>query len=160
AIYAATQKVTLRHGAGTEALSAEIAYEAMTNNPRPTIAGKPTGRRGAGAWQVGVVANGEAEPGSWAAVRDNGSFAVQLGVAENGLNAFELVARCDGKRQQLTQVSFVIMHGTTVAKPVLSQSVGVMLADGSVRWYLRKGEVLPARMSHTHATTFRLARGQ
>ncbi|MEI9988464.1 MAG: Hsp70 family protein [Rhizomicrobium sp.] len=160
AIYAATQKVNVSRSVSSEALSAEIAYEAMTNNPRPMIAGKLTGPRGPGAWLVGVVKDGESEPRAWSPVRDNGSFALQLDLAENRLSAFELVAQCDGKRQPLTQASFVMVHGTTIAKPVLSQSVGVMLADGFVRWYLRKGSVLPARMSQTHATTFRLVRGQ
>ena len=47
-----------------------------------------------------------------------------------------------------------------MAKPPLSQSVGVMLADNSVCWYLQKGTVLPARNTVTHATVALLKRGE
>jgi molecular chaperone DnaK len=162
AIYAATQRVPSTHpsGADSETLTADIAFEAMTNNVRPMIAGKLIGRRAPGQWRVGALSDPATVPARYVDVRDDGGFALSIMLAENRLNAFTLIAEHDGVRVPLDQAQIVIVHGTTVAKPVLSQSVGVMLADNTVRWYLRKGNVLPARQTASHSTTTPLVRGQ
>jgi molecular chaperone DnaK len=76
------------------------------------------------------------------------------------LNVFRLDVSRGGSPVEAEPSQFSILHGMSVAKPPLSQSVGVMLADNSVRWYLRKGSVLPARNTVTHATTVALKRGE
>ena len=63
------------------------------------------------------------------------------------------------KPQTVLNAARLIKTGELSASP-LSQSVGVMLADNSVCWYLRKGAVLPARNTVSHATTTTLRRGQ
>ena len=68
--------------------------------------------------------------------------------------------RATEPRLKLLPSRFSILHGMSVAKPPLSQSVGVMLADNSVCWYLRKGTVLPARNTVTHATVESFKRGE
>ena len=67
AIYAATQQLPagIRPAHRPDVLSAEIAYEAMTNNPRPVIAGKLVGARPPGRWRVGALAEGRARPRPW-----------------------------------------------------------------------------------------------
>jgi len=132
----------------------------MTNNLRPVVAGKLVGPRAPGRWRVSTQREGASEPVGSADVRDGGRFSLSIELAANRLNAFDLVAECDGARVPLAQSKFVIVHGTTIAKPVLSQSVGVMLADNTVRWYLRKGNVLPTRKTVSHSTTLPLVRGQ
>ena len=66
----------------------------------------------------------------------------------------------DARDLHVEPAQLTILHGFSVAKPPLSQSVGIMLADNTVSWYLRKSAVLPARNTMTHATTVALARGQ
>ena len=161
AIYASTQRLPSRPvPEGSTRLAVELAYEAMTTNPRPVVVGKLMGPRAAGLWRIRARdAEGrfDATP---AEVRGDGGFAIPLQLAENRLNAFTLTVEHDGAAVAIDDPGFVIVHGTTVAKPVLSRSVGVMLADNSVRWYLRKGSVLPARQVASHSTTVALKRGQ
>ena len=53
-----------------------------------------------------------------------------------------------------------ILHGFSVSKPPLSQSIGVLLSDGSVSWYVKKGAALPTRQRKTHTTTIPLDRNK
>ena len=76
------------------------------------------------------------------------------------VNVFRIEASRQGFPLETLPSRFTILHGMSVAKPPLSQSVGVMLADNSVCWYLQKGTVLPARNTVTHATVAPLKRGE
>jgi molecular chaperone DnaK len=165
ALYASTQRVPkeIRRPAAAArpgALELELSYEPMTNDPQPLLAGKVVGERAPGDWHVRIneVTGGFAsEPTS---LRDDGAFALQLHLAPGALNVFEVGVYRDGAQVPAEGARFSIIHGTTVAKPLLSQSVGVVLANNSVRWYIRKGKVLPASANVTHATTVSLRRGQ
>jgi hypothetical protein len=89
-----------------------------------------------------------------------GSFATHIQLRPNSLNAFELAVFKNGAAIPEAGGKFSIIHGTTIAKPVLSQSVGVVLAGNTVRWCLRKGVNLAARQTVCHTTTVPLRRGQ
>ncbi|HEX8688213.1 MAG TPA: Hsp70 family protein, partial [Pyrinomonadaceae bacterium] len=161
ALYASTQRVPKElRPARPEALELELSYEPMTNDPEPLLAGRVVGERAPGDWHVRV----DEATGGFASgpipLRDDGAFASQLRLAPGALNAFEVGVYHDGARVPLDGARFSIIHGTTVAKPLLSQSVGVVLANNSVRWYLRRGKVLPLSANVTHATTVSLRRGQ
>ncbi len=164
AIYASTQQIprALRAVPGWRSgeLSAELSYEPMTNNPQPVLAGQLLGSLGDGRWRVEVVSETSGFASAPAAVQENGAFAVRLQLAEGVLNAFTLTAAREGDIHPALTSRFSIIHGTAIAKPVLSQSLGVVLSDNTVRWYLRKGMVLPARQTVSHATTLALTRGQ
>ncbi len=64
-----------------------------------------------------------------------------------------------GAKVAVEPSQITVLHGFSVAKPPLSQSVGVMLADNEVCWYLRKGTALPARNTMVHTTTISLPKG-
>src|SRR4030095_14856092 len=64
-----------------------------------------------------------------------------------------------GAKVPVEPSQITVLHGFSVAKPPLSQSVGVMLADNNVCFYLRKGAVLPARNTMVHRTTITLPKG-
>lgn len=165
ALYASTQRIPkeIRRPAAVarpEGLELELSYEPMTNDPQPLVAGKVVGERAPGDWRVRlnhVTGNfaSEAIP-----LRDDGVFAAQLRLVPGALNVFEVGVYHDGAPVPAEGSRFSIIHGTTVAKPLLSQSVGVVLANNTVRWYLRKGDVLPASANVTHATTISLRRAQ
>jgi molecular chaperone DnaK len=167
ALFASTQKLppALRAGAGarpTGAASLELEYESMTTNPAPLLVGRAEAPGDPAGLTVRVVRDGEIQPfdSGHVAVSDRGVFTVSLRLREGQLNAFRIEASRDGGPIETTPSRFSILHGMSVAKPPLSQSVGVMLADNSVCWYLRKGAVLPARNTVTHATTQPLKRGE
>lgn len=165
AIYASTQQLpralrTVPPGRSSTDISAELSYEPMTNNPQPAVAGQLLGDLSGGTWQVEIRSETSGYASGPTPVRENGAFAARVRLAEGVLNAFTLTATRDGAATPALTSQFSIIHGTTIAKPVLSQSLGVVLSDNTVRWYLRKGMVLPARQTVSHATTLALFRGQ
>ena len=163
ALFASTQKLPAElRTAGTSKGAVELAleYEAMTTDPAPLLAIRPAPAHAARIASIRVRrVDGGYDSGPIRA--RNGAFAVDLAVRENVLNSFHVeAASADGASEAVEPAHFTILHGFSVAKPPLSQSVGIMLADNTVSWYLRKSAVLPARNTMTHATTVALARGQ
>jgi molecular chaperone DnaK len=161
ALFASTQKlpVALRR-ARSSAVQLELEYESMTTNPRPLLIGKVDSDTGAVGLAIKVARSDGAFMTGPVQVSTQGTFAVPLALAAGALNVFHIEVSRAGAVVTAEPAQFSILHGMSIAKPPLSQSVGVMLADNSVRWYLRKGAVLPARSTVTHATTTALHRGE
>jgi molecular chaperone DnaK len=161
AIYACTQRIPRSPGSKgrSNRLELELSYEPMTNDPQPLVAGTLVGPLSSGEWQVRISsASGEASA-SRIPVRANGAFVTRVQLQPGALKVFVVEVYCDGVLVSGLGERFSILHGTLPPKPLLSQSVGVALADNSVRWYLRKGVVLPGRESVSHASTVGLLRG-
>ena len=134
----------------------------MTTNPTPLLVGKADVVGGNEGISIRVLRDGQADGFDTGPVRlsAQNSFAVPLALRKGELNVFRIEAARGGAPLTASPSRFSILHGMSVAKPPLSQSVGVMLADNSVCWYLRKGAVLPTRNTVTHATTVPLKRGE
>jgi molecular chaperone DnaK len=155
----------MRAGVGgrpSGAAALELEYESMTTNPRPLLVGRAEVSGDFVGVAVRVVREDPAGPfdSGHVPVSDRGIFTVPLALREGQLNAFRIEASRGDVPLETAPSRFAILHGMSVAKPPLSQSVGVMLADNSVCWYLRKGAVLPAKNTVTHATTQALKRGE
>jgi molecular chaperone DnaK len=158
ALFAATQKIpaTVR----PDDSGVDLEYESMTTNLRPLVVGKVRTPDGPAGLSVRIRRDdGQFESGPFA-VNPQGAFSSPLALRNGELNVFDLALTRGDAPARVGPIRFAILHGLSVAKPPLSQSVGVMLADNSVRWYLRKGQVLPASNTVTQMTTARLARGQ
>jgi molecular chaperone DnaK len=167
ALFASTQKLpqALRVSAGTKSITSamfELEYESMTTNPAPLLVGKAEYAGGTERLTIRVQRDGQGAAFDSGPITVSGqaTFAVPLTLSVGTLNVFRIEASHDGMPVETAPSRFSILHGMSVAKPPLSQSVGVMLADNSVCWYLRKGAVLPARNTVTHATTVALKRGE
>jgi molecular chaperone DnaK len=165
AIYAATQRIPslLRDTAALNdggRLRLDLTYESMTNDMQPLLAGKVIGERASGVWQVVVISQNAVQPYAAVPICSDGTFVASLTLQPGILNSIEVKLLKDDIPVEVADGTFSIIHGTSIAKPVLSQSVGVILADNSVRWYLRKGALLPARDTVVHLTTRGLRRGQ
>ncbi len=163
ALFASTQKLPpeLRAAGGSRgAVEVALEYESMTTDPAPLLAGRLSPADAAKVASVRVTRDDGGYDSGPVRPKD-GAFAVDLRVKENALNLFRVEATdVEGRRAAVEPTQFTVLHGFSVAKPPLSQSVGIMLADNTVSWYLRKSSVLPARNTMTHATTVALARGQ
>jgi molecular chaperone DnaK len=160
ALFASTQKLppSLRRRGG--AMELQLEYEAMTTDPMPLLVGRVPEGAPAGLRVALRRADGgfTAPP---APVNAKGAFAVDLKLQPSSLNVFAIaVTDASGNPVACDPAEVKILHGFSIAKPPLSQSVGIMLADNSVTWYLRKGAVLPARQTVTHSTTVPLKKGQ
>jgi molecular chaperone DnaK len=161
ALFASTQRLPagLRRARGA-AIELQLEYEAMTTNPSPLCVGKvvspsppPPGL------QIALLRDGQQLAA--AAVQPSGAFALELELLPSQLNVFGLGAVDRAGEALATEPDTLkILHGFSIARPPLSQSIGVMLADNSVSWYLRKGAILPARQRLAHTTMIALARGQ
>jgi molecular chaperone DnaK len=131
----------------------------MTTDPNPLLVVRALEPDAVGSLRVVRQDGGFASP--WLPLNAKGGAAVELEVQPGRVNGFALEARDRaGAAARCAPSEFTVMHGFSVARPPLSQSVGVLRADGTMCWYLRKGAVLPARQKMKHATTSPLARRQ
>lgn len=163
AIYASTQKLPSHvrprnPSAKEEEVSLQLEFESMTTNPKPRLAGQLRG--GNGRYSVQVKADNGPFTSNRLTPNAQGAFSVALALQEAKLNSFHIDVFQDSSSEPVVRSQFNIMHGLSIGKPPLSQSVGVMLANNTTLWYLRKGESLPARKTVVHATTQALRRGQ
>lgn len=174
AVYASTQKLPdhLRSKAPqrsanaleTSTIDLQLNYEPMTTNPRPFIAGR-----------VDHVVPGASMPKSiraerldggfdtgFTALNSSGAFMLTLSLLPNTLNTFHLhlLGEKGTPLLQASPAEFSILHGLSVGQPPLSQSVGIMLADNAVAWYIRKGAALPAEKTLSLYTNVTLKEGQ
>ncbi|HEY4238304.1 MAG TPA: Hsp70 family protein [Kofleriaceae bacterium] len=157
ALFASTQRLpaNLRRRVGA-AIELHLEYEAMTTDPAPLIVGRVTSPAPPPPGLKILVESAQPAP-----VQPNGAFALDLRLAPSQLNVFRVSALDrNGAQLAVEPDSIKILHGFSIAKPPLSQSVGIMLANNTVQWYLKKGVVLPARHAQTHQTTVPLKKGQ
>jgi molecular chaperone DnaK len=166
AIFASTQKLPKKYHStkGTPTnieLELQLEYEPMTTNPFPLLAGKFEPSNGIEVQFVQVSRqDGGFDTGS-VSIKNRDTFIIYLELKENSVNLFKIsLFGPDGRNISSYPSEITIIHGISVSSPPLSQSVGVMLADNSVCWYLKKGVVLPAHRTVTHAATISLKRGQ
>ena len=164
ALFASTQRLpaALRKRPAGTAVELQLEYETTTTDPAPLVVGRVTQPAPP---PPGLTIAVERDDGTFravpAAVQPTGAFAIDLQLAPNALNVFRVRALDrSGAALPVEPDQIKMLHGFSIAKPPLSQSVGVMLADNTVHWYLRKGAVLPARQTVTHQTTLTLKRGQ
>jgi molecular chaperone DnaK len=137
----------------------QLEYEPMTTNPEPLLAGKIEGDGAAKIAKVRAVRSDGGFDSKPVAVK-KGRFGIDLTLNKQALNVFALEGYdASGGKVAVEPSQITVLHGFSVAKPPLSQSVGVMLADNGVCWYLRKGAVLPSRNTMVHRTTVSLPRG-
>jgi molecular chaperone DnaK len=164
ALFASTQQlpIALRRRRAGAAVELRLEYEPTTTDPAPLVVGKVTSPVPP---PPGLQITLERDDGGFRAplarVQHDGTFAVDLELSPNALNVFRVGAvDAAGNALIVEPDAIKMLHGFSIARPPLSQSVGIMLADNTVHWYLRKGVVLPARQTMTHSTTVALRRGQ
>ncbi len=160
ALFASTQKLPAALRAGNRnaaALTVDVEYEAMTTDPRPLLVVRATPAAAAVGGTCNIAGDSGYDSGALR-LDARGTAAATVRLAPNTLNRFSV--RVEAPDGQTATTELAILHGLSVAKPPLSQSVGVMLAGNQTRWYLRKGATLPARNTMVHSTTIGIVRGQ
>jgi molecular chaperone DnaK len=165
ALYAAT--------AGLEARPAEIEkspargtkrlwlqHPAMSSDLTPSVVGRVVDFVG----EEGLLITLSRDDGQWASselgLDAEGAFVVAVDLLPRRPNIFRVTARKpDGTIVPVTPSAFTIVQGMTIADPPLSRSVGVALANDTVRVYFERGAPLPARRTFVHHTIESVARG-
>lgn len=88
-----------------------------------------------------------------ATVDENGIFSVELAIGMGSKNKFTLQAydqsglECEARHSTIR-----IVHGLTMSDPPLSRSIGLALADGSVKTFIERGTPLPAKRTFIQST--------
>src|SRR6185436_10748702 len=151
AVFASTQKVPAALRAGSrsaDAVELSLEFEPMTTDPEPLLVGKLDRAKLPSGGTVRALRGDGGFSSRPAPVDPQGRFAIDLSLRPNVLNNFTLeVTDASGANVRAEPAKLNILHGFSVAKPPLSQSVGVMLANNEVAWYLRRGVPLPARQT-------------
>jgi molecular chaperone DnaK len=165
ALFASTQKLPAEFRSSqkgsTPALDLQLEYEPMTTDPAPTLVVRAAPAQVSERATVRVHREGGGYDSGALPFGSKRTLLFSLGVHPKKLNRFQVtVLDPSGNQIPVAPSEFTLLHGMSVARPPLSQSVGIMLAGNEVCWYVRKGTSLPARNRMTHATTIALARGQ
>jgi molecular chaperone DnaK len=161
-IYAATSGLDAR---GEQKLTEAgrrvwLQYPAMSSDLTPHVIGRLVDA----GQNEGVKVRLSRNDGLWTspdvAVDEEGAFIVTLDLLPRRPNVFKIEARgATGAPIALSPSAFTIVQGMTIADPPLSRTVGVALADDSVRVYFARGAPLPAKRTFVHHTVESVSRG-
>ncbi len=173
ALYAATAGLDARAAAAPEASARKLwlQYPAMTSDLTPHVIGRladaDAGSKGAGAAKKPIsysVRLARAD-GQWKsqdiALDGEGAFVALVDLVPRRPNVFKvelLEGANDKKAVPVSPESFTIVQGLTIGDPPLSRTIGVALADDTVRVYFERGAPLPARRTFMHQTVETIAR--
>ena len=180
ALYAATAGLDARPTAAPEASARKLwlQYPAMTSDLTPHVIGKLAGAevaaKGGGGGGGGGAGAQKAVPYSVRLTRADGQWKSQ-DIALDGEGAFVALVDLLPRRPNVFKVelfeganekkgvavspaSFTIVQGLTIGDPPLSRTIGVALADDTVRVYFERGAPLPARRTFVHQTVETIAR--
>ncbi len=169
ALYAATAGLDARAAAAPEASARRLwlQYPAMTSDLTPHVVGRladaenqPKGSKPMPYWVRLTRADG-----LWKspdiALDGEGAFVSLIELVQRRPNVFK-VELFEGANERkalpVSPANFTIVQGLTIGDPPLSRTVGVALADDTVRVYFERGAPLPARRTFMHQTVETIAR--
>lgn len=136
-----------------------LQFPALTSDPSPYVVGRLVSveadiakvklRHADGGWESSE------EP-----VDAEGCFTVMVQLKARSTTELLLEGvSSDGRKVPLNPKAISIRHGVALSDPPLSRSVGVALADNSVRVYFERGCPLPARRTFSFSTVQTIAPG-
>ncbi|MDT7778988.1 MAG: molecular chaperone HscC [Acidobacteriota bacterium] len=163
AMYASTvERSAGQHGgshaakkdAAPDKLTARLAFDPVSAEPRSRIAGKLTGRGLEGALEVKIDADGGLWTSGWHTARE-GFFEMQLVLQEGQLNRFRLSVRdSKGRALEVEPSEFQIRHGLALDAPPLPHTISVEVThpDGRVELspVFPRRTLLPAERTVTY----------
>jgi len=172
ALYAATAGLDARAAEAPEASAHKLwlQYPAMTSDLTPHVVGRLAGATGDGAktpakQAVPYWVRLSRADGQWRsqdiALDAEGAFVALVELVGRRPNVFKVElfeGANDKKALPVSPTNFTIVQGLTIGDPPLSRTVGVALADDSVRVYFERGAPLPARRTFMHHTVETIAR--
>ena len=165
ALYAATAGLDAQPEAKpSEAESARklwLQYPAMTSDLSPHVVGRLVeGGSGPAPATIRLVRGDELWQSADAQVDAEGAFVASVELLPRRPNVFRLEARTkEGGPARVHPSTITIVQGLTISDPPLSRTIGVALADDSVRVYFERGAPLPAKRTFVHHTVESVARG-
>jgi molecular chaperone DnaK len=172
ALYAATAGLDARAAAAPDASARKLwlQYPAMCSDLSPHVVGRLVD----GAGSKPAAPAGKAPPfsvrltradGQWKSqeipLDGEGAFVTSVELVPRRPNVFKvelLEGTGEKKPVPVSPTSITIVQGMTIGDPPLSRTIGVALADDTVRVYFERGAPLPARRTFMHTTVETIAR--
>jgi molecular chaperone DnaK len=163
AIYAATAGLDARSAGPIEEAGRRVwlQYPAMSSDLTPHVVGRFVD---AAPSLEGSRVRVTRSDGLWSSpevtIDAEAAFVVTVDLLPRRPNVFtiELVSP-EGKAVKVSPSTFTIVQGLTISDPPLSRSIGVALANDTVRVYFERGAPLPARRTFVHHTVESVAKG-
>ncbi|WNG13957.1 Hsp70 family protein [Cystobacter fuscus] len=138
-----------------------LQYPAMSSDLSPHVVGRMVeGDPGPRPTHVRLVRTDGAWSSPETPLSAEGAFVLSVELVPRKPNHFQLEGRgADGKPLPLSPARFTIVQGLTLSDPPLSRSIGVALANNTVRVYFERGTPLPARRTFRQRTVEAVAKG-
>ncbi len=168
AIYAATAGLDAR-GSASRAGASEgkeegrrlwLQYPAMSSDLTPHVVGRVMEGPGAAPERIRLTREGDGWTSAEAPLDAEGAFVVTVDLLPRRPNVFRVEAiAAGGATVPVHPQAITIVQGLTISDPPLSRTVGVALADNSVRVYFERGAPLPARRTFVHHSVESVPKG-
>lgn len=162
AIYAATAALDARPQGGAEQHGRKVwlQYPAMSSDLNPHVVGRVAEGGGEQPERVRLMR----ADGLWNSdeipVGPDGGFVASVSLIARRSNLFRLEGiGAGGRTVKLSPATITIVQGLTVSDPPLSRSIGIALADDTVRLYFERGAPLPVRRTFAHYTVESVSKG-
>ncbi|WP_437315681.1 Hsp70 family protein [Sorangium sp. So ce385] len=167
AIYAATAGLDARASSLAPAKDAKeegrrlwLQYPAMSSDLTPHVVGRVVEGPGPAPERIRLAREGDGWTSAEAPLDAEGAFVVTVDLLPRRPNVFRVEATtAGGARVPVHPRSITIVQGLTISDPPLSRTVGVALADNSVRVYFERGAPLPARRTFVHHSVESVPKG-
>lgn len=121
-----------------------LQYPSVCSELNPTIMGKVVDQS-LTVEELSIVNLSNDWKSEKISIDENGVFVVEVLVKPNSSNRFEVLAVDNKTELKLEHQKLTIVHGLTMSDPPLSRSIGLALADGTVKCFLERGTPLPAK---------------
>ncbi|MGK4001645.1 Hsp70 family protein [Sorangium sp. So ce1036] len=164
AIYAATAgldaRPAARAAAAEEGRRLWLQYPAMSSDLTPHVVGRVVEGSGPAPARIRLAREGDAWTSAEAALDAEGAFVITVDLLPRRPNVFRVEATSDaGAEVPVHPRAITIVQGLTISDPPLSRTVGVALADNTVRVYFERGAPLPARRTFVHHSVETVPKG-
>ncbi|WP_437576069.1 Hsp70 family protein [Sorangium sp. So ce887] len=168
AIYAATAGLDARVSASRgranegkeEGRRLWLQYPAMSSDLTPHVVGRVMEGPGAAPERIRLAREGDGWTSAEAPLDAEGAFVVTVDLLPRRPNVFRVEATAaGGATVPVHPQAITIVQGLTISDPPLSRTVGVALADNSVRVYFERGAPLPARRTFVHHSVESVPKG-
>ncbi|MCA9682954.1 MAG: Hsp70 family protein [Myxococcales bacterium] len=165
AIYAATSGLDGRpvdRNAASKVVGRRLwlQYPAVSSDLSPHVVGRVVDGAGPRPTRLELQRGDGLWSSESTAVDGEGGFVIGVELLARKSNVFKLVAKdADGAVVPVDPPTITIVQGVTISDPPLSRTIGVALANDTVRIYFERGTPLPAKRTFTHNTVESVARG-
>ncbi|WP_437621148.1 Hsp70 family protein [Sorangium sp. So ce1151] len=164
AIYAATAGLDARASSSAQAKQEGrrlwLQYPAMSSDLTPHVVGRVVEGPGPAPERIRLTREGDGWTSADAPLDAEGAFVVTVDLLPRRPNVFRVEGTSTGGASvPVHPQAITIVQGLTISDPPLSRTIGVALADNTVRVYFERGAPLPARRTFVHHSVESVPKG-